>query len=380
VPAALTATLAAAIERCERPCLVFDLARIDANLAAIASAAAAAGVTALFAAKSFPDPVVRAIAATRLAGFDVASATEVREVAAVCGAARAGSAGHLLSIADPSGRAIAAAAGWRGRLVVSCETLAQIEAAPGHAEIAIRLSASITATDPAIGAVQDGTGHRRSRFGLDVDPAGQRAQLRALADAAGSRPARRARPIGLHVHHGPVSAASADRFIATARAALAAAHAAGVAPQFLNLGGAWHAIADLPRALAAIRAALPASLEILIEPGRLVSEGAGFAASRIAVARELDDRALRVLELSRSCHLRWSQPQLIAPPPRPGCGHPALFVGPTCYEDDVIGEWTIEPARFPAGAQAILGNITGYALAWNTGFGGVAPADVVMID
>ena len=46
----------------------------------------------------------------------------------------------------------------------------------------------------------------------------------------------------------------------------------------------------------------------------------------------------------------------------------------------MIGEYTVEPARFPAGAQAILGNITGYALAWNTGFGGVAPADVVMID
>jgi hypothetical protein len=27
----------------------------------------------------------------------------------------------------------------------------------------------------------------------------------------------------------------------------------------------------------------------------------------------------------------------------------------------------------------VLRNITGYAVAWNTGFGGVAPADVVMI-
>jgi diaminopimelate decarboxylase len=61
----LPAEIAGALERCERPSLVFDLARIDANLAAIAAAADRAGVTALFAAKSFPHPAVRALAAAR---------------------------------------------------------------------------------------------------------------------------------------------------------------------------------------------------------------------------------------------------------------------------------------------------------------------------
>jgi len=28
----------------------------------------------------------------------------------------------------------------------------------------------------------------------------------------------------------------------------------------------------------------------------------------------------------------------------------------------------------------VLRNVTGYAVAWNTGFGGVPPADVVMIE
>jgi len=46
----------------------------------------------------------------------------------------------------------------------------------------------------------------------------------------------------------------------------------------------------------------------------------------------------------------------------------------------VLGEWIVEPSRFTAGALAILRNVTGYALAWNTGFGGVAPADVVIVD
>jgi hypothetical protein len=54
-------------------------------------------------------------------------------------------------------------------------------------------------------------------------------------------------------------------------------------------------------------------------------------------------------------------------------------VGPTCYEDDALGEWTVEPGRFPAGGRAVLRNITGYAVAWNVGFGGIGPADVVMV-
>lgn len=367
----LPGCVAEAIERCARPSLVFDLAAIDANLAALAAAAAAAGVTALFAAKSFPHPAVRALAAARLAGFDVASPGEVAEVVAAAGRGERGRG--VLSVADPSGRALAAAAKWRGRLIASCETAAQVDAAPPGAEIAIRISASLTGRDPAVGAVLDGSGHRRSRFGLDVEPARLRAAIAELARAAAPR------PVGLHVHHGAVAATTGERFVATARAAVAAAHDAGVAPRFVDLGGAWHAVADLARALAELRAAMPPPLELIIEPGRRVSDGAGFACSRIAAARALDDRELRVLELSRSCHLRWSQPELVAPPPRTGAGRPTLFVGPTCYEDDALGEWTVDPARFPAGGRAVVRNITGYAVAWNTGFAGIAPADVVMV-
>jgi len=372
----LPAAIAGALERCERPSLVFDLARIDANLAEVAAAAAAAGVTALFAAKSFPHPAVRALAAARLAGFDAASPAEVSEVSEVAGLGEAGDVSQgprVLSVVDPTGRAVASAAGWRGRLIVGCETVEQVHAAPPGAEIAIRISASLTGRDPAVGAVLDGSGHRRSRFGLDTDPARRGAAIAELARAAYPR------PVGFHVHHGPVAATSGERFLATARAVVATAAEAGVAPRFVNLGGAWHAIGDLAGALAQIRTALPPPLELLFEPGRRIAEGAGFATSRICAVRELDDRALRVLELSRSCHLRWSQPELVAPPPRTGAGRSVLFVGPTCYEDDVLGEWTTDPARFAVGDRVVLRQVTGYAVAWNTGFGGVAPADVVMV-
>ncbi len=337
----------------------------------VAEAARASRITPLFALKSFPHPRVVALAAELLDGFDAASAAEVRGVPA----------GRTLSIADPSGAAIAHAPR-DGRLIVSCETVEQVRAAPAHADIAIRISASITGRDPAVGAVLDGSGHRRSRFGLD-----DRTAVAALAGAAGTR------RVGLHVHHGPITATTGERFLATARAALALLD---TPPAFVDLGGAWHGVADLSGAFAEIRRAL-GEVEILVEPGRLYADGAGFAYGRVTARRELADRLLAIIDLSRICHLRWSQVDLVhkglprpsvraATPsapvvPRaapPGTGVKVQLVGPTCYEEDVIGEWTVDPDD--VAERIVLRDVSGYALAWNTSFGGVPAADVVLVD
>ena len=42
-----------------------------------------------------------------------------------------------------------------------------------------------------------------------------------------------------------------------------------------------------------------------------------------------------------------------------------------------VGEWKLAPSNYPVGAPLALTNINGYALAWNNGFGGVAPAEIV---
>jgi diaminopimelate decarboxylase len=350
VAAAIVAdAVAAAIERCTRASLVFDLGAIEANMRRVADAARAARITPLFALKSFPHPRVVALAAAILDGFDAASAAELRGVPA----------GRTISIADPSGEAIAHAPR-DGRVIVSCETVEQVRAAPPHADIAIRISASITGRDPAIGAVQDGSGHRRSRFGLD-----DRAQVAELVRAAGTR------RVGLHVHHGPITATTAERFLATARAALALVD---TPPAFIDLGGAWHGVADLAGSFAAIRRGL-GDLEILVEPGRLYADGAGFACGRVTARRELADRVLQIVELSRICHLRWSQVDLVCRAPHPGAGRKVQLVGPTCYEEDVIGEWTVDPTH--VADRIVLRDVSGYALAWNTSFGGVPAADVV---
>jgi diaminopimelate decarboxylase len=332
----LPAAVRTAIDGAPRPALVFDGARIEAN----ARALVVPGFTTLFAAKSFPHPEVRALCGRVFDGFDVASVGEAREVH-----------GRVISIADPTGQTVDAKC---ERLIVVCETVEQVARAPARAEIAIRVSMSITGRDPAVGAVES-SGHRRSRFGVET-----REAITALRAAAG------ARPVGLHVHHGPVAATSSERFLATARAVLALAD---FEPHFLDLGGAWHAIGDIPRALGEIRAALAG--ELIIEPGRAVVEGAGFACGRV-VATRLLDRPLCVTDLSRICHLRWSQVELVVE--RPGSGASTLFVGPTCFEDDVLGEWVTEPSE-----RVILRNVTGYAVGWNTSFGGVPAADVLLV-
>ncbi len=345
-----------AIDRSRGATLVYDLRTIATNMRTIAEAARSASIQPLFAMKSFPHPAVRGLAATTLAGFDAASPDEVQ---AACAARSDG----VLSIIDPGGAAIVQAPASSRRVIIGCETVEQVRAAPAHAEIAIRVSASLTGRDPAIGAILDGSGHRRSRFGLD-----ERAQIAAIVDAASIR------PVGIHVHHGPVTAASAERFIATARAACEIVQRE---PAFINFGGAWHGIADMSAAFAEIRAAFP-GVEIFVEPGRAYSAGAGFATGAVLSAREVGDRVLCVVELSRVCHLRWSQPEIVAPPPRADARAKILVVGPTCYEEDVIGEWIVERAHVER--RIVLRNISGYALAWNTGFAGVPTASVRTVE
>ncbi len=362
--AEVPAELEGVIAGCAQPSLVFSLGRIAANAEGIAAAAKAAGVTVLFAAKSFPHRRVRAAIGEHFAGFDVASSGELDELGAAID-------GTILSLGDPTGLTAAADPARLARarrVIVSCETVNAVLAAPASAEIAIRISASITGRDPAIGAVLDGSGHRRSRFGLTAPD-----ELRVIATGAG-------RPIGLHVHHGPVTATSGERFLATAQAALALAAEAGIAPTFLNLGGTWHGVRDLARAFAELRAAVPAGIELLVEPGRALTAGAGFACGRIVAAREVDDRSLRVSDLSRICHLRWSQVELVGSAPAPGAGRKHLVVGPTCFEEDTLGEWTTDPAQLALGAPFVLRDVSGYAVGWNTGFGGVAPAAVLVVD
>jgi diaminopimelate decarboxylase len=288
----------------------------------------------------------------------------------------------LLSITDPAldaGRLEGLHASMRIIIAVETPRQAAIAAAVPGAILAARLSASrLVPGDDALGGLVDGGGHRESRFGVPVGADGAAEVLAAIAAAAPGRVR------AVHVHHGALVATSPARVVATARAAVQAARDAGIALEALDLGGGLHGVAgQLEACFAALRAAIPAAIEVIVEPGRLFALGAGFAVGRIRVARDVGELRVRVVDLSRSCHLRWTQLHLVAPAPRPGEARRVSFVGPTCYEDDVLGDWRVGPgpdgAIFPEGSQLVLGGVTGYSLAWNTGFGGLPPAHVMFV-
>ena len=109
--------LLAAVGRCERATLVFDLATIERTMQRVAAAACAVGIVPLFALKSFPHPRVRELAAQYLDGFDVASLGELHQAPAA----------KILSIVDPTGAAIAHAS-TSSRVIVGVETVAQLRA------------------------------------------------------------------------------------------------------------------------------------------------------------------------------------------------------------------------------------------------------------
>ena len=132
------------------------------------------------------------------------------------------------------------------------------------------------------------------------------------------------------------------------------------------------------------RTASLAALSVLALTARLgLRTGvAGVGADRLAhlAARTIAGRAVRVLSLSRLCHLRWSSPRLVAPPPRAGHGTALSLLGATCCEDDVIADAQVPPDAVPAvGDRVVLAAVSGYAAAWNRGFAGVPAARVLVV-
>lgn len=340
------------------PALIFDVGVMRDRMERARAIARAAGVELLYAVKAFPETVGVALAAEHLDGLDVAGPEEQAAALAM--------PTTTVSVTWPGDVDVGAlgALAAKHRVTAVCETTAQVEAA-----------ASVAGVTLAVRLASDG----ESRFG--VAPA----VLREVAAAGGDRVR------ALHVHGGPLAmspAIVAER----ARRACDAASAAGIALEQLDLGGSLHGFALakatsgqalLADALAAARTVVPTNVRLVFEPGRLWTEGAGFACGRVLAARDDGTRAIRVLELSRLCHLRWSTPRLVAPPPKPGEPRVAVtLLGATCCEDDTIADALIPPEHLPAldvGGRVIFAGINGYAAGWNRAFAGVPAARVLTV-
>ena len=257
------------------PALVFDLGIVRDRMDRARAAARAAGVELLHAVKAFPAPVAVELAATHLDGLDVAGPEEQAAALAV--------APTTVSVTWPGDVDAAAltALAARHRVTAVCETAAQLATAAKVAGVtlAVRLASDAD-----------------SRFGVAPE-----ALREVVAVAAG-------RVRALHVHGGPL-ATSPGTIAARARRACDAADAAGLALAQLDLGGSLHGFAItsatsgqalVADAFAAARAVVPTGVRLLFEPGRLWTEGAGFAVG-IAIRDVIDAIVLdsrRILPVS----------------------------------------------------------------------------------
>lgn len=360
--AATPAVLRAASALGDGPALIFDLGVMKARMATARVAAHEAGVALLYAVKAFPEPLAVALAAEHLDGLDVAGPEEQRAALAL--------PPTTISVTWPGDVDVGLLARLAARHQVTavCESAAQLAATASIGGVADRLRIAVR-----LAAGDD------SRFGVAPE------ELGALTRVAGDRVR------ALHVHGGALATSPAT-IAERARRAIAAAAAAGLALEQLDLGGSLHGFvlgqatsgqSTLAEALAAARAAVPPHVRLVFEPGRLWTEHAGFACGRVLAARERDGRQVRVLALSRLCHLRWSTPKLVAPPPRPGEPRTAVtLLGATCCEDDVIADALVPPdhlAALEVGARVVLAGVTGYAAGWNRAFAGVPAAHVITV-
>ena len=248
---------------------------------------------------------------------------------------------------------------------------------PAGVSLALRLSHT-TLELP----VDRSEGQRPSRFGATPDVFIESAPL-----------FRSGRLRGVHLHNGSEANTAAD-FRAALAIILSIARARDIPLSYINLGGGLHPLGNdelsilLPE-LAASAGAIP----LYIEPGKVVSRGAGYLLSRVLAVREVErDRFMVTLDASYECHANWSDLTWRAGPSHDAARHthgstPAIgagqqawhFTGASCHEYDVLGVYTMPARERPAvavGDVITFADLSGYSMAWNTSFNGIPAARV----
>lgn len=349
---------------------VFDVDRIAANVTRLGQAIGGSDRV-LVAVKSFPSREVLAAVATAGAGFEVSAPSEYELLLPDL-------AGATVSLNAPRPSDLTRFIDRGNNLHVHVDHPAQLDGleVPERTRLGLRLSH--TALDLDHGGLGDG---RLSRFGSTPET--------WLASAPAFREGRMS---GVHLHNGSEENPAAFYHEALERIRSLAERAA-LPLAFINLGGGFHAIADAdlgPLLASLSEAADPAA--IFIEPGQVLSRGAGYLLSRVLAIRPIEEGRYNVtLDSSYECHANWSPGLEWTAAPRlggerrhfrsfPETGDAKIvihFTGASCYELDVLGVYTLPASsRLPVAVGDVLtfSGLTGYAYAWNRSFNGVPPA------
>ncbi|SER03089.1 diaminopimelate decarboxylase family protein [Actinokineospora terrae] len=344
--------------------LVADLTTLDDRYAAGAAAAQRHGIRLLCAVKASTHPEVLAGAARAGLGFDVANAFEVA-------AAREASPSAFLSLTSPGlpfgERAALYEAFRRGEIDRwHCDSLAQLE------ELARECPGSPVGVRVNLDGLEIPEGMplwRPSRFGIRLD------QLPLARDiAAGYGCSLR----WVHAHNGSEENDLAS-YVFTASAIVSAASAAGLKLASVDLGGGLLSEpADLDPFFSAVRAAVPAGVEVILEPGRFWMTDCMALVTQVLDVKETASQVVLLLDLGLMSHLQWADHIRIPVLGTlvPGDTRPWRICGRSCFEEDWLDEWepipVAEGGPLPRpGDPFVLGNITGYAIELACDFNGV---------
>ncbi len=154
--------------------------------------------------------------------------------------------------------------------------------------------------------------------------------------------------------------------------------------QYINLGGGSDRLTphDLVKILEELRAEIPTTTTIVFEFGSYWFAGGGVALGSIVNKKRLaNDKIAVTIDVSRDCHLRWSEPRFLFTSAIRARTIEAHLFGPTCYEADYFGiaripaDQTGEPLVQP-GDLLLVRNVDIYSVNWNTSFNGVPAANV----
>lgn len=324
--------------------LLFDMTAMAANMSTIVAFASRYGARVLLPVKSFPHPAVLDLARNLLDGFDVSNETE-------------------LGLAAPRSDQWVVASGpapWNGASEV---TIAFLDGPSSSSERVPRRTPSFGLRLDRAALV---SGLPPSRFGMR--PTEAVSVLRSLS------PSERRRFVGFQIHLGDEPTKVRD-YVGAVRNMINIASQARVPLRCIDLGGGFRnwSFAELERMLERVRSCVPDDVDLILEPGYLLTRDAGFAAGRV-----LSSKMPRVVTtLSKAGHLRWSEPRLL---PRARVrARDVLVVGPTCFEGDVVGVHSESARYLEVGQLVLFSNISGYCVAWNSSFNGWPCADVVMV-
>ncbi|NUN65667.1 hypothetical protein HCU40_13105 [Pseudanabaena biceps] len=345
------------------PALLFDLTILKERLQLLRELGDRYNCQFLMPVKAFRHPLIYQITGEVLWGFDISNYNEYAGLPTPL-------TNKLVSLTDPAfdGYDLQFFLSKQNNFRIYIETLSQAQKLPSQqVDFGIRLnSSSLLITEDS-----DQPLNSYSRFGIS--------ELTELAKFAQSTPDRF---VGFHIHHG-IHENSPDTILTFARQAIALADLFQLPLPSIDLGGGLAEIgfSQLESLLIELRCLVRSPTVLIFEAGKLLFEDIGFAYGKVK-SLQCDRRGwMMTVDLSKSCHLRWSQPKLIVPDSTSATQVPVSIYGATCNEGDRLGEFLVplphvQGSPYQEGDIVVFKNINCYSVSWNTSFNGIKPAEV----